>query len=75
MIATLVKRLEQSLAYARVLQSQVEGDPSRWSDQVWEEAGKGFEYAFALAIEEAQREEMLGSGWVERELPKVRRHR
>jgi hypothetical protein len=58
MISELIHRLEQSLAYARIIQADVDGDPDTWSDERWEEAHRGFEHAFSLAIAEAQREEM-----------------
>jgi hypothetical protein len=58
MISELIHRLEQSLAYARAIQKEVDGDPDTWSDERWEEMHKGFEHAFSLAVAEAQREEM-----------------
>jgi hypothetical protein len=58
MVSQLIQRLEQSLAYARAIQKEVEGDPDTWSDERWEELHKGFEHAFSLAVAEARREEM-----------------
>lgn len=59
MIARLIEHLEASLVHARAIQEDISGDPDTWSDERWEEAHKGFEREFTLALSEAQREEMI----------------